>query len=96
MIHISPISSTFGLFEGAKRYLSTGQYLFLYGPFKINGEHTSESNKVFDESLKARDCRWGVRDITELKKIGNVNKMLFLKEIRLPANNLILIFKKLS
>ena len=96
MIHISPISSTFGLFEGAKRYLSTDQYLFLYGPFKINGEHTSESNKVFDESLKARDCRWGVRDITELKKIGNANEMFFLKEIQLPANNLVLIFKKLS
>jgi len=95
MIHISPISSTFGLFEGAKRYLSADQYLFLYGPFKIGGEHTSESNKLFDESLKARDTRWGVRDINELEKIGKSNQVSLIKKIPLPANNLILIFAKL-
>ena len=95
MIHISPISSTFGLFEGAKRYLSADQHLFLYGPFKIGGEHTSESNKLFDESLKTRDTRWGVRDINELEKIGKSNQVSLIKKIPLPANNLILIFAKL-
>ena len=94
MIHISPIASTLGLFQGAKKYLSPSQYLFLYGPFKIDGKHTSESNKVFDASLKSRDIRWGVRDIKELKEIANNNHMCLLKKIQLPANNLLLIFKK--
>ena len=96
MIHISPISSTYGLFEGAKRYLSPNQYLFLYGPFKIDGKHTSESNKVFDESLKAKNNSWGVRDIADLKKIGKANQMSFLKKIQLPANNSVLIFTKVT
>lgn len=63
MIHISPWSSTEALMRGAAGALAPGGLLFLYGPYKREGAHTAPSNAAFDESLRARDPSWGVRDL---------------------------------
>ena len=42
-----------GLMAGAARLLAAGGVLYLYGPFKENGEHTAPSNAAFDASLRA-------------------------------------------
>ena len=51
-----------GLIAGAARHLAPVGVLVMYGPFRIGGAHTAPSNAEFDQSLKARDPRWGVRD----------------------------------
>lgn len=43
MIHISPWSATMGLMKLAERHLKQGGFLFLYGPYKVNGQAV-ESN----------------------------------------------------
>jgi hypothetical protein len=54
MTHISPYTATQGLVKGAGAMLRAGGFLIIYGPFKKGGEHTSESNATFDESLRGR------------------------------------------
>jgi hypothetical protein len=53
-----------------------------------------ESNIKFDESLKARNPLWGVRDIEFVKEIANNNELQLSKVIEMPANNLSLIFTR--
>src|SRR5690606_33515685 len=70
MIHISPWESTLALFEGAERITAAGAPLVLYGPFMVDGAHTAQSNAAFDASLRARDPRWGVRDLAEVGAVA--------------------------
>ena len=64
----------------------------LYGPFKRNGEHTSESNARFDQSLKGQNPDWGVRDLDVVSDIGMKNGFNNHDVIEMPANNLAIIF----
>jgi hypothetical protein len=92
VIHIAPWRVAQGLFAGAGRYLGADGRLFLYGPFKRDGKHTSVSNAVFDSSLRERDPEWGVRDIEDLKELAASAGLVLIETVEMPANNLILVF----
>ena len=92
VIHIAPWRVAEGLFAGAGRYLQADGRLFLYGPFKRDGRHTAVSNAVFDSSLRDRDAEWGVRDVDDLKKLGEGAGLALKEIVEMPANNLILVF----
>ena len=94
MIHISPWSCTEALFEEAGNLLKKDQLLMLYGPFKRYGDHTSESNYRFDQSLKAQNSSWGVRDLEVVSAIGMKNGLEKCQVVGMPANNLSVIFLK--
>ncbi len=94
LIHISPIKCTYALFEESGILLRKHQLLILYGPFKRNGKHTSDSNYRFNESLKAQNSLWGVRDLEAVIEIGTKNKLGKLDVIEMPSNNLCIIFQK--
>jgi SAM-dependent methyltransferase len=94
VIHIAPWRVAEGLFAGAGRHLRADGRLFLYGPFKRDGKHTALSNAVFDSSLRDRDAEWGVRDIDDLKKLGEGVGLNLMKTVEMPANNLILVFER--
>src|SRR5690606_29396159 len=68
MIHIAPWEACLGLLDGVARTLVEAGPLCLYGPFKRAGAHTAPSNASFDQSLQARDPRWGVRDLDLVAK----------------------------
>jgi len=51
MIHIAQWNCTLALFRESGKLLKKGQFLMLYGPFKIGNKHTSQSNYLFDNSL---------------------------------------------
>jgi SAM-dependent methyltransferase len=96
MIHIAPFEAACGLFAGAKRLLRPGGRLFLYGPFSRAGAHTAPSNAAFDESLKARDARWGVRDLEhDIAPLAQENALEQIHLVEMPANNFAAIFRKL-
>jgi SAM-dependent methyltransferase len=94
MIHIAPWAATVGLLAGAERLLGPGGVLFLYGPFMRGGIHTAASNAAFDADLKRRDERWGVRDIEELVSEAAPYGIELREVVKMPANNLSLIFAK--
>lgn len=87
MTHIAPWSATLGALAGAANVARRGGLLFVYGPFKRDGEHTSEGNAVFDESLRRQNDEWGYRDIeaviAEAEKVGFERAEI----VQMPANN---------
>lgn len=94
MIHISPWQSSQGLFRGAADLLPPSAPVILYGPFMIEGRHTSASNAQFSENLQRRDPEWGVRDLADVTSLARENGFDFDEKIEMPANNLSVIFRK--
>lgn len=92
LIHITPWKCCLGLLAGARRHIRPGGRLIIYGPFRIDGEHTAPSNLAFDEDLRSRDARWGVRD---LEAIEDAAVGFQLEErVEMPANNQVLVFRR--
>ncbi len=94
VVHISPWSTAVGLFRGAGRLLRSGGVLYLYGPYRIEGEHTARSNEAFDQSLRARDARWGVRDLEALVELASAAGLVLSERVPMPANNFSLVFRR--
>ncbi len=93
MIHIAPWSACLGLMAGAGRILPPGGILYLYGPFKQGGRHTAPSNAAFDDSLRAQNLEWGVRDLEDVVAVAREQHLSLLKTYAMPANNLSVIFQ---
>jgi hypothetical protein len=66
MIHIAPPSAGEALMRGSGNVIAPGGILFLYGPYRRQGRHTSPSNEAFDARLKAWDPEWGVRNLEDV------------------------------
>jgi len=94
MIHISPWAATLGLLRGAGRLLATGAPLYLYGPYRQAGVETAPSNEAFDESLKARDPEWGLRDLEAVVAEGGAHGFALETVVPMPANNLSVVLRK--
>ncbi|MEM7766891.1 MAG: DUF938 domain-containing protein [Pseudomonadota bacterium] len=93
MVHIAPFAAAEGLITGARRHLTPGGLLVLYGPFARNGD-IAPSNQAFSDSLTARAPDWGVRDL-DLDIIPVANRHAFALDtvIPMPANNLMVLFQ---
>lgn len=74
--------------------LPQGGLLFIYGPFKREQQHTSESNAAFDASLRARNPTWGYRDIDDVSKLATAAGFVREAVLSMPANNFALVFRK--
>lgn len=93
MIHIAPWEAAVALFAGAGRVLADDGVLVTYGPYKFDGV-TAPSNENFDQSLKSRDPRWGVRDVTDLKRLAGEAGLALVETVAMPANNHTLVFRR--
>jgi SAM-dependent methyltransferase len=93
MIHIAPWAACLGLLAGAGRILPPGGILYLYGPYKQNGEHTAPSNEFFDETLRSQNSEWGVRNLEDVVAAAKAENLLLSETIPMPANNLSVIFQ---
>ena len=96
VLHISPYVVSEGLFDGARRVLQPGGTLFVYGPFQVDGVHTSESNAAFDERLRSQNAAWGVRNTADLQQLAETAGLELIERAQMPANNLCLVFRKRS
>ncbi|MGE6697947.1 DUF938 domain-containing protein [Hyphomonas sp. NPDC076900] len=93
MIHIAPFEAAAGLVAGAGRMLKGDGKLLLYGPFARDGV-IAPSNAAFDASLKARDARWGVRDLDrDLVPLAQKAGLQLDAVVEMPANNLMVVFR---
>jgi len=94
MIHVAPWSATLALLKGAKALLTAQHVLFLYGPYRRFGQHTSKSNEQFDSDLRLHDPEWGLRDLEAVSEAAASSEFLLAEVVEMPANNLSLIFKR--
>jgi SAM-dependent methyltransferase len=96
LLHISPWAATLGLMAGAAAALPPGGVLFVYGPFRIDGRHTSDGNVRFDTELRARDPAWGIRDTRDVCAAAADAGFVLERTVPMPANNLSLVFRKVA
>jgi len=94
MVHIAPWAATLGLLRGASAVLPAGGLLYLYGPFRREGAHTSESNAMFDAVLRRGNASWGVRDLEAVTDAAQAAGFDVPTAIAMPANNLSVIFRR--
>lgn len=94
MIHIAPWEATLALMAGAGRLLPAGGPLVLYGPYRRDGHLLEPSNEAFDESLKARNPRWGLRLLEDVAAEAAKNGLAFERLVEMPANNLCVTFRR--
>lgn len=94
LLHISAWVATQGLMRGAGRVLTPGAPLYVYGPFRQAGVATAPSNEAFDESLKARDPGWGLREVEAVAAEAERSGFSLELVVPMPANNLSLVFRK--
>lgn len=96
MIHISPWAATEGLMRLAGgRLRRPGGLLALYGPYREAEVPLAPSNAAFDDSLRARDPAWGLRDREAVVAAAKAEELTLTLRREMPANNLMLLFRAL-
>ena len=94
MTHISPWSATEGLMDLAGRVLRRpGGLLALYGPYREAEVPLAASNAAFNDSLRARNPAWGLRDRETVEALARSHGLAATLRIAMPANNLMLLFR---
>lgn len=94
LLHISEPAVLPALMGKAGELLAAGELLHIYGPFKVDGEFTSDSNAAFDASLRARNPRWGIRDLETVTGEAQANGFSAPEVRDMPANNFSLLFRR--
>jgi len=92
-LHIMGWPEVIRFFAGVSKTLKSGGRLAVYGPFNYGGGYTSESNARFDEWLKVRDSRSGIRDFEEVDELAQGAGLHLLMDRAMPANNRILVWE---
>ena len=96
MIHISPWAATTGMMALSSRLLSPnpGGLLALYGPYIEADVPLAASNAAFDDSLKARDPDWGLRDRDTVVAAAKAQGLHLTQRVEMAANNIMLLFRR--
>jgi SAM-dependent methyltransferase len=94
MVHISPWTSALGLLDGARRVLAEGKPLILYGPWVKDDIATAPTNIAFDANLRNRNPEWGLRRVEDFAAEAEKRGFRFVEVKPMPANNLMLLFRR--
>jgi len=94
VMHIVSDSLGKRLVQLAADALRSSGLLMLYGPYKYNGQFTTESNAAFDQWLKDRDPASGVRDFEAVIATAQCSGLTLAQDYAMPANNQMLIFER--
>ena len=94
LIHIAPWACCEALFAEAASRLPKKAPLVLYGPFRRNGCHTSDSNAAFDHSLRSRSPLWGVRDLEAVEALAAHCGFRAGEVCSMPANNIAIAYRR--
>lgn len=94
MAHIAPWEATLGLLDHSARILPDGAPLIFYGPWLARDVKTAPSNLAFDQSLKARDSRWGLRTVESLVDAAEARGFSLVERRSMPSNNMMLLLHR--
>jgi SAM-dependent methyltransferase len=92
-LHIMSWAAIEAFFAGLPNVLVPGGLLFIYGPFMVDGRHTSESNATFDRSLKEKAPHQGLRDVVAVFALARMARLQLLEDRLMPSNNRCLIWQ---
>ncbi|NTV69564.1 MAG: DUF938 domain-containing protein [Azonexaceae bacterium] len=92
-LHIMPWAAVEALFAGLPSVLVPGALLFIYGPFMVDGHHTSDSNAAFDRSLKEKAPHQGLRDVGAVDALARQSGLMLVDQREMPSNNRCLIWR---
>jgi hypothetical protein len=76
--------------------MEAGTLVLIYGPFNYQGKFTSQSNEAFNTSLKSKAEHMGIRNFEDVSKHMSQNSFSLVKDYEMPANNRMLVFKKIE
>lgn len=93
-LHIMDESSVESFFKGLSKVLVDKGLLFIYGPFRYQGEFTSASNGDFDLWLKSRNPKSGIRDFEWIQELAQKANLSLRADQQMPANNQLLVWQK--
>jgi cyclopropane fatty-acyl-phospholipid synthase-like methyltransferase len=93
-LHIMSWPEVTAMYRGVGSVLSPGGVMGVYGPFRYDGEYTSESNRAFDRTLKERDPASGLRDVQAIVELARPYGLRLVADHDLPAFNRLLVFAK--
>jgi cyclopropane fatty-acyl-phospholipid synthase-like methyltransferase len=94
-LHIISWPLVQNFFDMVEKNLILNGKLCIYGPFNYQGKFSSESNANFDLWLKERDSQSGIRDFESICQLAAQAGLSLCEDIAMPANNRILVFKKI-
>jgi hypothetical protein len=94
MLHIAPWEACPALMRGAAQHLSSVGLLATYGPYFERGTPPTQSNLEFDQSLRAHDPSWGIRQLDDVKQAAAQAGLELAERVAMPANNLLLFWKR--
>ena len=92
--HIMSFAAVTAMFRLVGGVLRDGGVYCLYGPFKLAGEFTSDSNEEFDRSLRLQNPEMGIRDLAAIVDLATANGMVLSRRYAMPANNMLLVFSR--
>jgi len=92
--HIMSESAVADMIKLVAGALDPGGRFLLYGPFRIDGQHTSDSNSSFDRSLRAEDAAMGIRDLEWIDKLAAIQGLERNHSYAMPANNMLVVWQK--
>jgi hypothetical protein len=93
-LHIIAWSAVRAFVRGVAGALTAPGVLCVYGPFRFQGQYTSDSNAQFDAYLKARDPVSGIRDFEALEALARAHGLVFAADHAMPANNRLLVWRR--
>lgn len=96
IMHVTPWPVTVGIFRNVPHVLKENGYLVTYGPYMLDGVITPESNEKFNNNLKAQNPDWGLRDVRDLSKLAEENRLQLISVHDMLANNKMLFFRKVK
>ena len=96
LVHIAPWAVCAALLRGAGAVLGAGGVCVLYGPYRVGGRHTAESNAAFDLALQAQDSRWGIRDLEAVAALAASHGLALAETVDMPANNLCAVLRRVE
>jgi cyclopropane fatty-acyl-phospholipid synthase-like methyltransferase len=92
--HIMSEPAVAAMFSGVGQVLDDDGLFLLYGPFNYGGAFTSPSNASFDQWLRQRDPRMGIRDIEWLRQLAEAAAMDLAEDLEMPVNNRTLVWRR--
>jgi SAM-dependent methyltransferase len=93
-LHIVSWPQVQSFFQGAGRVLRDEGLLVVYGPFRYGGQFTAHSNSAFDEALRQRDPRSGIRDFEAVDALATAQGLRLVEDCAMPANNQTLVWHR--